>query len=156
MIPSSATIHCIFMFTFDYTHNKITVIALQPEDEGEKFERLQSQLLLENPDSAAFYNAKMRTDRRVSLHHLPVSVYLLCWLPAVSWGRKEFWCAILTTDFTSFDQNQQNVVWNTNSYQIYCSNVTKLERNKRSHILRALTHSDVYQSTREIEKGIFY
>ncbi|XP_071482044.1 kinesin-like protein KIF9 [Diadema antillarum] len=35
-----------------------------PEDEGEKFERLQSELLMENPDSASFYNAKMRTDRR--------------------------------------------------------------------------------------------
>ena len=46
-------------------------LLLQPEDEGEKFERLQSQLLLENPDSAAFYNAKMRTDRRVSLSPLP-------------------------------------------------------------------------------------
>ncbi|XP_072047757.1 kinesin-like protein KIF9 [Amphiura filiformis] len=38
-----------------------------PEDEGEKFERLQSQLLMENPDSAAFYNAKMRTERRQTL-----------------------------------------------------------------------------------------
>ncbi|XP_071791906.1 kinesin-like protein KIF9 isoform X2 [Asterias amurensis] len=38
-----------------------------PEDEGEKFERLQSQLLLENPDSVSFYNARMRTDRRQTL-----------------------------------------------------------------------------------------
>ncbi|XP_022112111.1 kinesin-like protein KIF9 isoform X2 [Acanthaster planci] len=38
-----------------------------PEDEGEKFERLQSQLLMENPDSASFYNARMRTDRRQTL-----------------------------------------------------------------------------------------
>ena len=36
------------------------------EDEQEKFDRLQMALLLENPDSAAFYNAKMRTQRRVS------------------------------------------------------------------------------------------
>lgn len=34
------------------------------EDEQEKFERLQMALLMENPDSAAFYNAKMRTQRR--------------------------------------------------------------------------------------------
>ncbi|XP_064647221.1 kinesin-like protein KIF9 [Lineus longissimus] len=42
--------------------------TLQPgalyEDEQEKFDRLQMELLLENPDSAAFYNAKMRTERR--------------------------------------------------------------------------------------------
>ncbi|KAJ8019432.1 Kinesin-like protein KIF9 [Holothuria leucospilota] len=38
-----------------------------PEDEGEKFERLQSELLLENPDSAAFYKARIRTDRRQTL-----------------------------------------------------------------------------------------
>lgn len=35
-----------------------------PEDEGEKFDRLQTQLLMNNPDSAAFYNAKIRTQRR--------------------------------------------------------------------------------------------
>lgn len=35
-----------------------------PEDEGEKFDRLQMELLMNNPDSAAFYNAKMRTQRR--------------------------------------------------------------------------------------------
>lgn len=35
-----------------------------PEDEQEKFDRLQMELLMNNPDSAAFYNAKMRTERR--------------------------------------------------------------------------------------------
>lgn len=40
-------------------------LLLQPEDEGEKFDRLQMELLMNNPDSAAFYNAKMRTQRRV-------------------------------------------------------------------------------------------
>ncbi|KAK7506301.1 hypothetical protein BaRGS_00002413 [Batillaria attramentaria] len=35
-----------------------------PEDEGEKFDRLQMELLMNNPDSAAFYNARMRTQRR--------------------------------------------------------------------------------------------
>ena len=39
---------------------------MQLEDEQEKFDRLQMELLMENPDSAAFYNAKMRTQRRVS------------------------------------------------------------------------------------------
>ena len=41
-------------------------VLLKVEDEQEKFDRLQMALLLENPDSAAFYNAKMRTQRRVS------------------------------------------------------------------------------------------
>ncbi|CAH1788426.1 unnamed protein product [Owenia fusiformis] len=35
-----------------------------PEDEQEKFDRLQTELLMENPDSAAYYNARMRTERR--------------------------------------------------------------------------------------------
>ncbi|XP_070571216.1 kinesin-like protein KIF9 [Ptychodera flava] len=41
-----------------------TTYSADPEDEGERFERLQMELLMENPDSAAFYNAKMRTERR--------------------------------------------------------------------------------------------
>ncbi|XP_006820140.1 kinesin-like protein KIF9 [Saccoglossus kowalevskii] len=41
-----------------------TTYNAEPEDEGERFERLQMELLMENPDSAAFYNAKMRTERR--------------------------------------------------------------------------------------------
>ncbi|XP_046327027.1 kinesin-like protein KIF9 isoform X1 [Haliotis rufescens] len=35
-----------------------------PEDEQEKFDRLQMELLMNNPESAAFYNAQMRTHRR--------------------------------------------------------------------------------------------
>ncbi|XP_048779143.1 kinesin-like protein KIF9 isoform X1 [Ostrea edulis] len=35
-----------------------------PEDEQEKFDRLQMELLMNNPDSAAYYNAQMRTQRR--------------------------------------------------------------------------------------------
>ncbi|ESO94407.1 hypothetical protein LOTGIDRAFT_227399 [Lottia gigantea] len=35
-----------------------------PEDEQEKFDRLQRELLMNNPDSASFYNAQMRTQRR--------------------------------------------------------------------------------------------
>lgn len=34
------------------------------EDEQEKFDRLQMELLMNDPESAAFYNAKMRRDRR--------------------------------------------------------------------------------------------
>ncbi|XP_067928961.1 kinesin-like protein KIF9 [Watersipora subatra] len=34
------------------------------EDEGEKFERLHEQLLMEDPESVAFQNARVRTDRR--------------------------------------------------------------------------------------------
>lgn len=40
------------------------VFCLQIEDEGEKFERLHSQLLMEDPESVAFHNARLRTDRR--------------------------------------------------------------------------------------------
>ncbi|KAL4217271.1 Kinesin-like protein kif9 [Mactra antiquata] len=36
----------------------------QLEDEQEKFDRLQMELLMNDPESAAFYNAKMRRDRR--------------------------------------------------------------------------------------------
>ncbi|XP_060585540.1 kinesin-like protein KIF9 isoform X1 [Ruditapes philippinarum] len=36
----------------------------QLEDEQEKFDRLQMELLMNDPESAAFYNAKMRKDRR--------------------------------------------------------------------------------------------
>ncbi|KAK3083432.1 hypothetical protein FSP39_022438 [Pinctada imbricata] len=35
-----------------------------PEDEQEKFDRLQMELLMNNPDSAPYYNAQMRTHRR--------------------------------------------------------------------------------------------
>jgi len=37
----------------------------QLEDEQEKFERLQMELLMNDPDSTAYYNAQMRTHRRV-------------------------------------------------------------------------------------------
>lgn len=40
---------------------------LQPEDEQEKFDRLQMELLMNNPDSAAFFNAQHRTQRRVGI-----------------------------------------------------------------------------------------
>lgn len=39
-------------------------MKFQLEDEGEKFERLHEELLMEHPDSMAFQNARMRTDRR--------------------------------------------------------------------------------------------
>ncbi|EDO44491.1 predicted protein [Nematostella vectensis] len=38
-----------------------------PEDEQEKFDRLQLELLMENPDSVPYYNAKMQTERRMHL-----------------------------------------------------------------------------------------
>lgn len=38
---------------------------LQLEDEEEKFDRLHNALLMNNPDSVSFFNAKMRTERRV-------------------------------------------------------------------------------------------
>lgn len=41
---------------------------IQPEDEFEKYDRLQTEKALENPEAAAFYNAKLRTERRVSRH----------------------------------------------------------------------------------------
>ncbi|CAL1534907.1 unnamed protein product [Lymnaea stagnalis] len=40
----------------------ITSLAL--EDEQEKFEHLQYEMLMSNPDSAAYYNAKMKTAKR--------------------------------------------------------------------------------------------
>ena len=44
----------------------VVCTCVQPQDEQEKFDRLQMDLLMNNPDSAAFYNAQMRTHRRVS------------------------------------------------------------------------------------------
>ena len=52
----------IYLNKIDYLYAFLS----QLEDEQEKIDRLQMELLLENPDSAAFYNAKMRTQRRVS------------------------------------------------------------------------------------------
>jgi len=54
--------------TFSWCIN-LPCLQLQPEDEQEKFDRLQMELLMNNPDSAAFYNAQMRTQRRVSDSH---------------------------------------------------------------------------------------
>ena len=53
----------IYLNKIDY----LCAFLSQLEDEQEKIDRLQMELLLENPDSAAFYNAKMRTQRRVSI-----------------------------------------------------------------------------------------
>uniref|UniRef100_H3AQV5 Kinesin-like protein n=1 Tax=Latimeria chalumnae TaxID=7897 RepID=H3AQV5_LATCH len=41
------------------------VLALE-EDDHERFECLQQELLMENPDSVSFYNAKMKIEQRVS------------------------------------------------------------------------------------------
>lgn len=38
--------------------------SAMPEDEQEKFDRLQMELLMNDPASSAFYNAQMRTQRR--------------------------------------------------------------------------------------------
>lgn len=38
-----------------------------PEDEQEKLDRLQLDLLMEHPDSVPYYNAKMQTERRMHL-----------------------------------------------------------------------------------------
>ncbi|GFR81074.1 kinesin-like protein [Elysia marginata] len=43
----------------------VPITSLATEDEQEKFERLQLELMMNNPESAAFYNAQMRTSRRV-------------------------------------------------------------------------------------------
>ncbi|XP_039269912.2 kinesin-like protein KIF9 [Styela clava] len=43
---------------------QLTTRQANIEDEQEKFDRLQQQVLLENPDSAAFYNAKLNMHRR--------------------------------------------------------------------------------------------
>lgn len=44
-----------------------------PEDEQEKFDRLQLELLMENPDSVPYYNAKIQTERRMHLSSSGVS-----------------------------------------------------------------------------------
>ena len=38
-----------------------------PEDEQEKFDRLQLELLMEHPDSVPYDNSKMQTERRMHL-----------------------------------------------------------------------------------------
>lgn len=43
---------------------QLTTRQANLEDEQEKFDRLQQQVLMENPDSAAFYNAKLHAHRR--------------------------------------------------------------------------------------------
>ncbi|KAK3794847.1 hypothetical protein RRG08_056685 [Elysia crispata] len=42
----------------------VPITSLATEDEQEKFERLQLELMMNTPESAAFYNAQMRTSRR--------------------------------------------------------------------------------------------
>ena len=39
------------------------------EYEHEKFDRLQASLLNQDPATTAFYNAKLRTERRVSRNY---------------------------------------------------------------------------------------
>lgn len=42
-----------------------TKATFQPkEDDGEKFDKIQKQLLMNNPESVAFYNARIQTERR--------------------------------------------------------------------------------------------
>lgn len=38
--------------------------SIVPEDEQEKFDRLQLQYLMDEPESVAYYNAQMQTQRR--------------------------------------------------------------------------------------------
>ena len=55
----------------------IHVYYEQVEDEQEKFERLQKELLMDDPYSASYHNAKMRLVQRVCRMylHLPHDVY---------------------------------------------------------------------------------
>ncbi|KAK3744893.1 hypothetical protein QZH41_013769 [Actinostola sp. cb2023] len=46
---------------------KVSREGYVPEDEQEKFDRLQLELLMEHPDSVPYYNAKMQTERRMHL-----------------------------------------------------------------------------------------
>jgi len=43
----------------------VTLLCCQAEDDQERFDRMQKALLMANPESVAFYNAQMRTHRRV-------------------------------------------------------------------------------------------
>ena len=46
---------------------KVSREGYVPEDEQEKFDRLQLELLMEQPDSVPYYNARMQTERRMHL-----------------------------------------------------------------------------------------
>lgn len=46
---------------------KVSQNGFVPEDEQEKFDQLQLELLMEQPDSVPYYNAKMQTERRIHL-----------------------------------------------------------------------------------------
>lgn len=46
---------------------KVSQKGYIPEDEQEKFDQLQLELLMEHPDSVPYYNAKMQTERRIHL-----------------------------------------------------------------------------------------
>lgn len=46
---------------------KVSQVGYVPEDEQEKFDQLQLELLMEHPDSVPYYNAKMQTERRIHL-----------------------------------------------------------------------------------------
>lgn len=62
-----------------------------PEDEGEKFDRLHAELLMNNPDSAAFFNAKMRTQRRKTYETAmsqPQPSYRKPWTPTMTIRNK--------------------------------------------------------------------
>lgn len=57
--------------------------SFQAEDEQEKFERLQMELLMNNPQSAAYFSAQMRTARRVNSNfctHFWVLFLCVLWL----------------------------------------------------------------------------
>ena len=43
----------------------VEMLWRQAEDDQERFDRMQKALLMANPESMAFYNAQMRTQRRV-------------------------------------------------------------------------------------------
>jgi len=55
----------IMISNTSYQQNKLIVPAqLNVEDEQEKFDRLQQETMLEEPDATAFLNAQLRTRRR--------------------------------------------------------------------------------------------
>ena len=54
----------------------VVMLYTQAEDDQERFDRMQKALLMANPESMSFYNAQMRTQRRVC--YCPQYDMLLC------------------------------------------------------------------------------
>jgi len=55
-------------FLILHATERLVVLYSQAEDDQERFDRMQKALLMADPESVAFYNAQMRTQRRVGFY----------------------------------------------------------------------------------------